>query len=56
MAKWWAQVGKLGLGDKEVHGLAGRESLKGMSRAELTELFEKCKIVAAERKAELVAQ
>ena len=50
MAKWWAQVGKLGLGDKEVHGIAGRESLKGMSREELTELYCKCKIVAAERK------
>ena len=50
MAKWWAQVGKLGLGDKEVHGLAGRESLKGMSRAELTDLFGKCKVRADELK------
>lgn len=50
MAKWWAQVGKLGLGDKEVHGIAGRESLKGMSREELTELYCKCKVRAAEMK------
>jgi hypothetical protein len=52
MARWWAQVGKLGLNDKEVHVVAGRESLKGMSRAELTELYDKCKIVAQERKGE----
>ena len=50
MAKWWAQVGKLGLGDKEVHALAERESLKGMSRAELTDLFGKCKVRADELK------
>jgi len=50
MAKWWAQVGKLGLGDKEVHDIAGRESLKGMSRVELTDLFGKCKVRAAEMK------
>jgi hypothetical protein len=50
MARWWTQAGKLGLGDKEVHTIAGRESLKGMSRAELTELYDKCKIIAAERK------
>mgnify|MGYP000962523140 CR=1 FL=1 len=49
MTKWWMQVNKLGLGDKEVHAIAGRESLKGMSREELTELYAKCKIVAAER-------
>jgi hypothetical protein len=53
MAKWWAQVGKLGLGDKEVHAIAGRESLKGMSRVELTELYDKCKITAAEKKGEI---
>ncbi len=53
MAKWWAQVGKLGLGDKEVHSIAGRESLKGMSRVELTELYDKCKITAAEKKGEI---
>ncbi len=50
MTKWWTQVSKLGLGDKEVHDIAGRESLKGMSRAELTELFGKCKVRAAEIK------
>lgn len=50
MVKWWTQVGKLGLGDKEVHSIAGRESLKGMNREELTDLFGKCKVRAAELK------
>jgi len=53
MTKWWTQVSKLGLGDKEVHAIAGRESLKGMSRVELTELYDKCKITAAEKKGEI---
>ena len=51
--KWWVQVHKLKLTDEEVHDIAGQASIADIlaDRVLATELFEKCKIVAAERAA-----